>query len=243
MACEDCKKGFKWDGEAIGKEATLNDAKAYVTGDSKDAAILIITDIFGWTLPNIRLLADHYAEETKSTVYIPDVFDGEVIDPMALRDPEKAKNFDVMAFIGRHNKELRWPQIKAAAQTLKSQYKKVIAVGFCYGGWGCFKLAADPSLIDAISTAHPSLLDKSEIEGAKVPVQVIAPENDMAYTEELKKYTLETLPKLNINWEYIHFAGLTHGFAVRGDPNNPTTMNGFMKAKRNVVTFANEYLH
>lgn len=73
MSCENCKKGFKWDGQTTGKEATLNKAKAYVTGDSKDSAILIITDIFGWTLPNVRVLADHYAKETNSTVYIPDM--------------------------------------------------------------------------------------------------------------------------------------------------------------------------
>ena len=73
MSCDNCKTGFKWDGEATGKETTLNDKKAYVTGDSKDAAILVVTDIFGWTLPNIRILADHYAKECNATVYVPDV--------------------------------------------------------------------------------------------------------------------------------------------------------------------------
>jgi hypothetical protein len=73
MSCDNCKTGFKWDGKSVGKETTLNDQKAYVTGDSKDAAILIVTDIFGWTLPNIRILADHYAQECNATVYVPDV--------------------------------------------------------------------------------------------------------------------------------------------------------------------------
>lgn len=73
MSCENCKTGFKWDGKATGKETTLNKAKAYVTGDSKDAAILIVTDIFGYTLPNIRILADHYAKEANATVYVPDM--------------------------------------------------------------------------------------------------------------------------------------------------------------------------
>jgi dienelactone hydrolase len=73
MSCDNCKKGFKWDGQATGKETTLDDINAYVTGDSKDAAVLIITDIFGWTLPNIRLVADHYAKETNATVYVPDL--------------------------------------------------------------------------------------------------------------------------------------------------------------------------
>ena len=74
MSCENCKTGFKWDGSASGKETTLNNAKAYVTGDSKDVAILILTDIFGWTLPNIRLIADHFANESQATVYVPDLY-------------------------------------------------------------------------------------------------------------------------------------------------------------------------
>ncbi|OAL47126.1 alpha/beta-hydrolase [Pyrenochaeta sp. DS3sAY3a] len=243
MSCENCKTGFKWNGASVGKETTLNNAPAYVTGDSKDAAILIVTDIFGWTLPNIRIIADHYAKEAGATVYVPDIFDGEVVDPDALSDPEKAKSFDLMAFIGRYGKEKVYPQIKAAAETLKKQYPKVASIGFCYGAWAVFKLAADPSLVDAVSVAHPSLLDKSEIEGIKVPVQVLAPEHDFAYTDELKEFTLKTFPKIGVKWEYIYFPGLQHGFAARGDPNDPAQKEGLERAKRSAVNFFNEFLH
>jgi dienelactone hydrolase len=170
-------------------------------------------------------------------------FDGEVVDPDAMSDPEKAKKFDLMAFIGRNSKEIRWPEIKDCAQELKKKYSKVAAIGFCYGGWACFNLAADPSLIDAVSTAHPSLLDKVEVDAVKVPVQVLAPENDFAYTEELKKYTLDTLPKTGVQWEYIYFPGLTHGFAARGDPNDPKQKDGLERAKRVAVNFFQEFLH
>lgn len=170
-------------------------------------------------------------------------FDGEVVDPEALSNPEKAKDFDLMAFLGRHSKEVRWPQIKEYAQTLKKQYKKVVAIGYCYGGWACFQLGADPQLIDAISMAHPSLVDKAEIDAVKVPIQVLAPENDFAYSEELKKYTLEKLPQLNVPWEYVHFPGVAHGFAARGDPNNAVQKAALEKAKRNAVGFFTEYLH
>jgi dienelactone hydrolase len=74
MACDNCKTGFKWEGTSVGKETKFNGVDAYVTGDNKDAAILIVTDIFGWTLPNIRLIADHYAKEACATVYVPDLY-------------------------------------------------------------------------------------------------------------------------------------------------------------------------
>lgn len=68
-----CTKGFKWDGEAKGREMTLSDNAAYVTGSNSEVAILVIHDLFGWTFPNIRLLADAYAEEADATVYVPDL--------------------------------------------------------------------------------------------------------------------------------------------------------------------------
>lgn len=74
MACDHCKQGFKWDGASVGTETKLNNIPTYVTGDNKDAAILIVTDIFGWKLPNIRIIADHYAKEACATVYVPDLF-------------------------------------------------------------------------------------------------------------------------------------------------------------------------
>jgi len=74
MSCDQCKTGFAWEGKPTGKETTLSKNKAYVAGDNKDAAILIVADIFGWTLPNIRLLADTYAKEANATVYVPDLY-------------------------------------------------------------------------------------------------------------------------------------------------------------------------
>lgn len=67
-----CKSGFKWDGQPTGTETKLGEVDAYVTGDSKSAAVLIIADIFGWTLTNVRVLADHFAKEANVTVYLPD---------------------------------------------------------------------------------------------------------------------------------------------------------------------------
>lgn len=68
-----CKEGFQWEGKPVGKESTIAGNKTYVTGSNKDVAILIVHDVFGWTLNNLRLLADHYAKEADATVYLPDL--------------------------------------------------------------------------------------------------------------------------------------------------------------------------
>lgn len=120
-----------------------------------------------------------------------------------------------MAFIGRNSKEIRWPEIQSAAQGLKSEhgFKKLGAIGFCYGGWAVFQLGAKSKpLVDCISMCHPSLLEKSEIEAVGVPTQIIAPENDFQLTPELKTFCNETIPTLGVEYDYQYFPGLTHGF-------------------------------
>lgn len=73
MSGECCKSGFRWDGSPTGTETVLAGRKSYMTGSNAKAAVLIVHDIFGWTLTNTRMLADHYAEEANVTVYIPDL--------------------------------------------------------------------------------------------------------------------------------------------------------------------------
>jgi dienelactone hydrolase len=123
-------------------------------------------------------------------------FAGEVIpekkieEAFADPDPEKKKMqlLDLPGFLGRHSKEIRSPEIFACVKTLKAEYKKVGAIGYCWGGWACFRLAAKGNnLLDCVSVAHPSRLEKSEIDVLGVPTQILAPETDQQLTPELKE--------------------------------------------------------
>lgn len=179
-----------------------------------------------------------------------------------------------MAFIGRNAKDKRFPEIKAAAEALKKDHKKVGAIGFCWGkssflflsisprkreqllkvlhtniqpstgGWAVFQLGAKgANLVDAISTAHPSLLEKSEVDAVGVPVQILSPEHDQMYTQELKDYTNSKIPALGVEYDYQYFPGLSHGFAARGDPNDAAQNKGLIRAKNAAVNWFTEHLH
>lgn len=170
-------------------------------------------------------------------------FEGEIVPEDTMSDERKRAAFDMAGFIGRNSKETRWPCIEDAAKELKRKYPKVGAIGFCYGGWAVFRLGADPALIDAVSTAHPALLEKSEIEAVKVPVQLLVPEFDEAFPPELKEHSFKSLSERKNVFEYIFFPGLIHGFATRGDPTNDLQKDGLERAKRSAVNFFNEFLH
>ncbi|KAF2256183.1 alpha/beta-hydrolase [Trematosphaeria pertusa] len=243
MSCENCKTGFNWNGTPTGKETTLANNNAYVTGDSKSAAIMIVHDVFGWTFPNLRLLADHFAKEANATVYLPDFFDGEVVPTDIFNDPAKREAWDLPSFVKRHSKDIRYPEITACAKALKAQFPKVGAIGYCYGAWACFRLGSDPSLIDAVSGVHPSLVEKSELDALKVPTQILAPETDPAFSPELKEYSNKVIPTLGISYEYVYFPKLKHGFAARGDETDQVQRDGLERAKRSAVNFFKEFLH
>ncbi|KAL2828398.1 Alpha/Beta hydrolase protein [Aspergillus cavernicola] len=247
-----CIQGFSWQGTPTGhtnsKLATNN---VYITGTNPDIAILFIADLFGWSFPNVRLLADHYAREVGANVYVPDFFGGEILDFNLIAE-EKFDQLDLPGFIGRNGREQREGEIFACARALKQElgYKKVGAVGYCYGGWASFRLGGkeheqedgSDQLVDCISIGHPSLLTKTDIDEIAVPVQILAPEIDAAYSAELKSYTFETLQRLKVPFDYQHFPGVVHGCLVRGDEDKPGERAAMVRGKDAAVWWFRRWL-
>lgn len=222
-----CLQAFQWDGKPKGK--TVNSFptasnQAYVTGSNPDIAVLYVADLLGSEFVNARLLADHLAEEVNATVYVPDLcaksiclsirtttdtfcsFAGESLPTDILLDQSRWGEIDMPGFIQKNSRSIREPEILACAKKLRTQYKKVGAVGYCYGGWAVFRLGAvGNNLVDCITAGHPSLLTKEDIDLVDVPTQLLAPEIDPVYTAELKEHTWRTLPTKGIAFDYQHF--------------------------------------
>ena len=160
-----------------------------------------------------------------------------------LQDQSQWHKLDLPAFLARNTKEIRGPEIIACATTLRAQYARTGAVGFCFGGWGVFWLGAKGrGLVDCISTAHPSLLEQSEIQAVGVPVQILAPEIDPLFTAELKEFSNRVIPTLGVPYDYQFFPGLEHAFAIRGDPGNEAERRGMARAKNMAVSWLREWL-
>lgn len=159
-----------------------------------------------------------------------------------LKNPA-SKLIDIPAFFATNSRSVREPEIFSCARALRAQYPKLGAVGYCFGGWACFRLAAQNiKLVDCISVAHPSLLEKDDVENVSVPTQIIAPEHDYLLTEELKEYCNKMIPKKGLPYRYDFYPGLAHGFAVKGDPSDQGASRGLERAKNSVVGWFNEHL-
>ncbi|RDW83612.1 dienelactone hydrolase family protein [Aspergillus mulundensis] len=244
-----CITGFTWTGTPTGRESTLASNNTYIAGSNPDVAILFIADLFGWTFPNVRLLADHFAREIDATVFVPDYFGGEILD-FDLIAAEKFDQLDLPGFISRNGREQREAEIFETARALKRDhgFKKVGAVGYCYGGWASFRLGArehaenGEALVDVISVGHPSLLTKKDIDEIGVPVQILAPEIDSAYSGEMKSYTFETLQRLKVVFDYQHFPGVVHACFIRGDENKEGEREAMVRGKNAAVDWFRRYL-
>ncbi|KAK3326100.1 Alpha/Beta hydrolase protein [Apodospora peruviana] len=258
-----CLKAFQWAGTPSGTETTIPssstgltpiDNKAYVTGTNPKVAIMIIHDVLGWTFANVRLLADHYAREIDATVYVPDFFAGQVLDHNLLLQERFAEVPGLDKFMVANAREVREPEIFACAKALRSNlgYEKVGAVGFCWGGWGVFRLASKEhrlqggrKLVDAITCGHPGLLTEADVEGVdeSVAMQVLAPEHDQWFSDEMKVYAFTTLTqKVKAQVDFQFFPGVTHGCLVRGDENKKGERAAMVRGKNAAVAWMRQWL-
>lgn len=240
-----CLKGFEWEGTPTGRTDKLANNDAYVTGDNPDRAVLLIHDLFGWTFPNVRLLADHYAREANATVYVPDFFGGAVLPAGPIARGEW-QDLDLPGFLAKNSREVREPEIFAFARALRARYRRVGAVGFCYGGWAVFRLGArehQPPLVDCITAGHPSLLVKKDVDDVAVPVQILAPEIDPVFTAELKTHSFEKIQRLRVPFDYQHFPGVEHSCFVRGDPEKVGERAALARGKNAAVGWLKQFLH
>ena len=81
MASSHCTNpGAKQTHQCQGHEEQVAGINIYKTGEGK-SAIVIFTDVFGYSFINARKLADRFAKDTGSTVFIPDYLHGDVINP------------------------------------------------------------------------------------------------------------------------------------------------------------------
>ena len=81
MSCPACFSGHANTSTPKGREDNIFDRPCYVAvpdeGSEVKGIVVIISDAFGWSFVNNRILADHYAARGGFKVYLPDFMDGE----------------------------------------------------------------------------------------------------------------------------------------------------------------------
>lgn len=158
-----------------GKVEELGGLSTYISGpDQAKAAVILVSDIFGYEPPHLREIADKVGGAGFYAV-APDFFHG---SPFV-----QGGNFS--SWLINHSTEKGFEDAKAVVEALKTKgITKIGGVGFCWGGSVVVKLLTPP-LIDTGVLLHPSLTTVADIQGIKAPVSILAGENDNVTSVEL----------------------------------------------------------
>ena len=97
--------------------------------------------------------------------------------------------------------------------------KKIGAVGYCFGAKYVVR-HLKPGKVDVGYSAHPSFVEEAELEAIQGPYAISAAETDEIFPTEKRHKSEEILIKTGKPYQINLYSGVTHGFAVRGDPKN-----------------------
>jgi dienelactone hydrolase len=209
---------------------------AYVTGaaDSK-AAVILISDIFGFEAPNLRKIADKVASSGYFVV-VPDFFHG---DPYA---PENADR-PIQVWIQEHPQAKAFEEAKPIIAALKEQgVLSVGAAGYCWGAKGVVDLGKARE-IQAAVMLHPSRITVDEIKEVKCPIAILGAEVDHISPPELIEEFRQVLSS-NAGIDHLVkiFPGVSHGWTVRYKDDDAAAVKSAEEALTDMTDWFNKYL-
>lgn len=264
-----CISGKIHQGSPVGKEEEIGGLLSYVSpspsGD-KSKTIFIITDIFGFKLPNVRLLADEYAKGGFQVI-IPDFHQGDslpheflqtVEPPLPVRESmsiagKAAQTAQIAATLGpwliKHREAVTKPLVDDFVAKLHAEpgVEKVGVLGFCWGARYAILTTheADASKgVQAAYACHPSLVTvPGDFEPIARPVSFALGEKDSLLGEKERDQIKEVLDgKKDVPHEFVVYDDQIHGFSLRGDWHDDKDKAAMDKALKQGVEWFKKYL-
>nr|ABK21331.1 unknown [Picea sitchensis] len=156
-------------GVGIGRVETFEHLSVYVTAspDAK-AAVILISDIFGFEAPNLRKLADKVAAAGYFVV-VPDFFYGDPFVPGSAENPLAG----FQDWIKSHGPAKGFDDSTKVIEVLKSRGISAIgAAGFCWGAKVVVELTKG-EVLKAGVLLHPSFVTVDDIKVVKAPLAIL----------------------------------------------------------------------
>lgn len=249
------------DNSPQGNETQLGGADVYRAPPpttKSSVALIIVTDVFGWKLPNARLLADSVASKLGVTAIVPDIFRGGACNPecmqhmFKLTDPKMGASFwqkcgsfssllyNFVPFLFKQSHAAGAAVIKqviAALQAEDPTITQIVLAGYCWGGHIAIKLSQDESIkgLTAIYAAHAGGLKiPQDYQLIRRPACIVIAELDFevkAAAQDQIKATMEAMSDRVASQVHI-VAGVQHGFAMRGSKTDPLVREKRLEAEQ-----------
>ncbi|WEJ96738.1 hypothetical protein PSN45_004281 [Yamadazyma tenuis] len=210
-----CTQVSLHEGTPAGTFTTVAGLDTYVTGEESKQILVIMTDIFGYKLNNVLLVADNLAKQGNFKVLIPDILNNDIF----------VEGGDIHAWFPSHTPNTTGPIVEGFLKGLRQQQNPTFlgGIGYCFGAKYVIPYLTKDGLLDAGAVAHPSFLTLEEIEGIEKPILISTSVIDQSFTVELRRATEDILTKKEgLKWQLGIYSGCSHGYAVRGDVSIPS---------------------
>ncbi|KAF6809851.1 dienelactone hydrolase [Colletotrichum sojae] len=234
-----CFTGTIHEGNPAGKVEDIIEVPTYVVrpadvGSSANGhVVLYFPDVWGLSI-NAKLLMDGFAAAGYTALGM-DYFRGDPISKYrtSMTEPPPP-GFDQAAWRTKHwdfacENMPKWTlavKEKFGGQTPGKQ-TRYACTGYCFGApFVCNLLGGEDGengdpVVSAGAFAHPTVLKEEHFMGVKKPLLLSCAENDKAFPTESRRKAVDILQKEQKIYNLQLFSGVSHGFAVKGDPSDP----------------------
>lgn len=227
-----------------GEFASLNGMKTYVTGPKDaDTAILSIYDIFGLgtqTIQGADILA-HSDDSRGYQVYVPQFFGNEPADKSWYPPDTDDKKAKLGPWFEKNAPPVHLPRVAGViedAQKHNPNIKKWGVIGYCWGGKMVSLLGGqDSTPFSAGVQTSPAMVDPSDAEKIKIPMCVLASQDEDA--GDVKKYG----DNLKVKKHVEIYSDSPHGFmSARADMSQEKSKADYIKGYQTALTFFHDNL-
>ncbi|KAK1496382.1 dienelactone hydrolase [Colletotrichum cuscutae] len=238
-----CWAGTLHEGNPRGDVEDILEVPTYVVrpSDVKRAlppnghVILYFPDVWGLSV-NAKCIMDGFASSGYTALGM-DFFRGDPISKYrnAKTDP-LPEGFDMAAWRSKHwnfatENVPKWTaavkeRFGAELKAETGKETKFACVGYCFGApFVCNLLAGaggdGEPVVSAGAFAHPTALKEEHFTSIKKPLLLSCAENDQAFPTEARRKAIDYLQREKKIYHLQVFQGVSHGFAVKGDPTDP----------------------
>ncbi|PCH34364.1 alpha/beta-hydrolase [Wolfiporia cocos MD-104 SS10] len=219
-----CLKSVEHTGTARGTTEKIAGVDTYISrpanlGEDR-RIILFFADVYGPFFLNSQLIMDYWASHGYLVLAL-DYFEG---DPIQNYLPRVGKDysieFDFVPAKMIRAKQLAPPWLEAIREQFGTLQTKWITVGYCFGASFVMDCLATDWII-AGAFAHPAFLKDDHFKSLKQPLLLSCAETDHTFPLEYRRKAEDILVEKKATYHIQVFSGVTHGFALRGNVNDP----------------------
>ncbi|KAM0977101.1 hypothetical protein FF1_019991 [Malus domestica] len=208
----------------------LGGLNVYVAGSpNSKLAILLISNVFGYRVPNLRKLAENIAA-AGFFVLVPDFFYG---DPFVYDN-----NRPLAVWLQDHGTDKGFEDAKSIINALKGKGVSAIgAAGFCWGAKVVTELAKS-DFIQAAVLLHPSFVTLDDIQEVKVPIAIQGAEiDDYSPPELVKQFEQILAAKPEVDSFVKIFPRAEHGWTMSYNVEDEEAVKRAEEAHRNTLAW------